>query len=446
MIRVAVLARRILIGAVAFAALGATMVWGFYVHRNHVFPYGLGRYVLQHTVPLRGRFSPYRLAPGPGPALLAQVERLAQLPYLPGYRKAGPRSSVLVHDAGRAQNGLNLYVSAHGPQATLTDMQGAVLRVWTGDIRKAFPGIVLQSREDRAAAKFFRGAFLLPNGDLVAMFQGIGLVCLGPESQVRWSWKGPVHHDLRLAGEGSIWTLTHRRRPPLPDFHPDDWVWEDFVTELSSDGRLLREVSVLESFRRSVYAPLLTRFPPDPDVFHTNSVQVLDGSAAAMSPHFRKGHILISMRENEFVAILDPDERRIEWALTGQWHRQHWAHLLSSGHLLLFDNLGTLGAASRVLEIDPFTQEILWTYGGAAGEQFFSASSGFVHRLTNGNTLIGASNEGHVLEVTPDRHVVWEFVNPNRVGAKNELIASIYDLQRLPVAAQLLETHAPGNN
>jgi hypothetical protein len=361
---------------------------------------------------------------------LREVERLAQLPYLTGYRPAGERSSVRVHDASRALNGLNLVVSAHAPQATLVDMDGAVRKIWTGDVAKAFPGLQLSSREDRDAARFFRSVFLLPGGEVVAMFQGIGLVCLGPESQVRWSWQGPVHHDLQLAGK-TIWTLAHRQRPALKDFHPDDWVWEDFVVELSAEGRLLREISVLESFRRSVYAPLLTRLAPDPDIFHTNSLQVLDGSASARSPLLKKGNILISMRENEFVAILDPDERRIVWALTGQWHRQHWARLVENGHLLLFDNLGALGPASRVLEIDPFTQQILWSYGGAPGEQFFSATSGFVHRLSNGNTLVGVSNEGRVFEVTPDRQVVWEFVNPNRAGKKNELIASIYDLNRL---------------
>jgi hypothetical protein len=32
--------------------------------------------------------------------------------------------------------------------------------------------------------------------------------------------------------------------------------------------------------------------------------------------------------------------------------------------------------------------------------------------LTNGNTLITEGNYGRIFEVTPERQVVWEYVNP----------------------------------
>jgi hypothetical protein len=39
---------------------------------------------------------------------------------------------------------------------------------------------------------------------------------------------------------------------------------------------------------------------------------------------------------------------------------------------------------------------------------------------------------GRALEVTPDRRVVWEFVNPSRAGEKKELVATLYNLERVP--------------
>jgi len=36
------------------------------------------------------------------------------------------------------------------------------------------------------------------------------------------------------------------------------------------------------------------------------------------------------------------------------------------------------------------------------------------------------------VEVTPDGRVAWEFVNPNRAGQKGELIATLYQIRRLP--------------
>ena len=62
----------------------------------------------------------------------------------------------------------------------------------------------------------------------------------------------------------------------------------------------------------------------------------------------------------------------------------------------------------RALEIDPATGAIVWSF-----EQKGLVSPGFgdVDRLSNGNTLItyGQQKEGaRILEVTPDRQVVWE--------------------------------------
>jgi len=34
--------------------------------------------------------------------------------------------------------------------------------------------------------------------------------------------------------------------------------------------------------------------------------------------------------------------------------------------------------------------------------------------------------------VTPDGRVVWEFINPNRAGEKNALVATLYKIERLP--------------
>jgi hypothetical protein len=39
---------------------------------------------------------------------------------------------------------------------------------------------------------------------------------------------------------------------------------------------------------------------------------------------------------------------------------------------------------------------------------------GSLERLPNGNTLIGETNRGRIIEVTRDGEVVWEYVTPIR--------------------------------
>ena len=86
---------------------------------------------------------------------------------------------------------------------------------------------------------------------------------------------------------------------------------------------------------------------------------------------------------------------------------------------------------SKITEFDPFTQEIIWEYKGDIKNKFFSRFVGSNQRLPNGNTLISETDNGRAFEVSKDNQIVWEFINPNRAGEKNELIASIPEAIRL---------------
>jgi Arylsulfotransferase (ASST) len=100
----------------------------------------------------------------------------------------------------------------------------------------------------------------------------------------------------------------------------------------------------------------------------------------------------------------------------------HAATQLPSGNLLIFDNgvhrLDDSFPWSRVLEIDPATKEIVWTYREPFAFNFFSPHSSNAQRLPNGNTFINEGAFGRLFEVTPEKEVVWEYVNPN-FGTQN---------------------------
>jgi hypothetical protein len=67
---------------------------------------------------------------------------------------------------------------------------------------------------------------------------------------------------------------------------------------------------------------------------------------------------------------------------------------------------------SRVLEFNPVTLELVWEYGAESGpERFFSYLVSGAQRLPNGNTLITIGLEGRIIEVTPERQVVWAYVH-----------------------------------
>ena len=54
-----------------------------------------------------------------------------------------------------------------------------------------------------------------------------------------------------------------------------------------------------------------------------------------------------------------------------------------------------------------------------------------VERLSNGNTLITESDPGRAFEVTAEKQIVWEYINPHRAGENNENIATLLEVVRL---------------
>lgn len=334
-----------------------------------------------------------------------------------------------MHDAAAVSPGLSLYTSGHAAEAVLMDRDGRVLHRWRYPLRRLWPD--LAADPDNARLEYWRRAYLYPNGDLLGIYEGFGIVKLDSRSNVLWSHRGGIHHDLEVLPSGEIWVLD-RDGKVIPRIHPDKGILEDMVTVLGADGRVLRRISILESLEKSRWASLIGRTKREGDIFHTNTLEVLDGRFADRNPAFRKGNVLVSVLNLDALAILDPDREEAVWLRTGSWRRQHQPTFLANGRLLLFDNRGPGPDRSRVIEIDPLTGETAWQFGGTPEVDFFSKTLGSCQRLPNGNTLISESENGRAIEVTPAGRVVWEFYNPHRTGKSGELVAVLFEMLRLP--------------
>jgi len=66
-----------------------------------------------------------------------------------------------------------------------------------------------------------------------------------------------------------------------------------------------------------------------------------------------------------------------------------------------------------------------WIFSTENPQDMYSMITSNVLRLPNGNTLICASNQGHFLEVTYEKELVWEYSNPYPPGFINKGVARI---------------------
>ena len=208
------------------------------------------------------------------------------------------------------------------------DMAGEVVHRWHYAFRDVWPDYA--GDRERVDTGHWRRAHLYPNGDVLAVFNGMGLIKIDKESRLLWAYSGGCHHDISVAEDGTVWVLLEEEKI-IPEINPELPVLEDFVVALDSAGRELRRVSLLECFRRSRYAALLGRLERQGDIFHTNTLEVFDGRLEGVSPLFAKGLALVSVRQLDTVAIVDLDEGVVRWALSGMWHMQHQPSLLPGG-------------------------------------------------------------------------------------------------------------------
>lgn len=405
----------------AAAVFVGAFVWGFATERYRIFP---RPWIRRGAVLLGQRWNRAAVLNPPSPSLVS----LKSIPYLSGSLDPNPQDmGVLVNEARSVAPGLNFFSTLRRGDAFLVNGEGKPLWRWS------------LSRELSSAALRQGIAFgfthLYPNGDVLAFVDGFGVVKLDRESRLLWRHVALAHHDAFVADDGTIYALVHETRsiPAISERFPS---LLDDVVVLSPAGERLRTISIFDAIERSPYAFLMPRteglrLREDTDVvdaLHTNHVEVYDGRLAHLSPLFRRGNLLVSMRSLDAIAILDGATSQVLW-LWGPTNLslQHYPTILENGHVLLFDN-GT--RLSQVVEVDPRTNAVTWRY--APEKDFFSASRGACQRLSNGNTLITLSEGGRALEVTPGGRTVWEYANPS-VG-EGGIRENIFQMTRVAAA------------
>ncbi len=352
--------------------------------------------------------------------------------YADGFEEATGSGGVLAMDPERTQAGANLYASGDGPIARLIDQQGQVLHTWQVPDLPPDPSF-------GPGHNVFRRVHLLPNGELLAIWIGRGLVKLDKDSRVLWTYPGLVHHDLAVAPNGTIWTLIREERRVIT-VNPRADVVDDVLVNLTANGREIRRISIIDAFlASSVREPFLSATIKQGDFMHTNSVSVLDGVLGRRHPGFTKGNLLVCLRNLDTAATIDPERGVVQWMRPFVGRAPHEPVMTAAGTMLVFDNRGNR-EHSQVLEFDPLAPggtEPIWSYAGEPKERFSSFYCGTAARLPNGNTLITESTKGRVFEVTPAGEIVWAFENPARAGDRKQLIAAIYEMVRLPAEMDL---------
>lgn len=326
---------------------------------------------------------------------------------------------VVRNETGSVSPGYNFWTDDDS-LIQMTDLEGKTIRSW----QRMRPG-------------HCEHAELLDDGGVVTVCVNVSLTRLDKNGKLVWDVKMPFHHDIAPMADGSFLVprigeerLYRGRRVVFDDIVRVDAAgnpsvfWSSF--DHLEDLKRLHEPSELDR-------PPGRHGPADPnkvyEYYHLNTVEILPQTPLGeRDRRFRAGNILLCLRNANLILILDRDDQSIVWSWgPGAVELPHMPSLLDNGRILLFDN-GTWRGYSRLLEVDPLTNGIAWSWQADPPERFFSEFRGGAQRLPNGNTLVCESEKGHVFELTPAGAIVWEFWNP-QIGKQGR--KRIYRFTRL---------------
>jgi len=399
-------------------------------------------------------------------------------------------TGTTIYDPDRAWNGFTVLSPLQTQAVVVIDMNGAVVKQWEGYNNSAggparvFPGGVVMAAS--GARPPHQESLELTQRD----FDGKVLWQFSRSEEIKTRegstiWSARQHHDWQRVdfpagyyspestpavegGNTLILTHTDRTQPKVADMALEDdrlievspkgeivwqWVASDHIDELgfAADARAAIKGAASFNAARGSF-----------DWLHINSATYVGPNRwfDQGDTRFAPNNVIVSSREASFLAIVGRDGS-IVWRIGPDFSAskelrairqiigQHHAHFIpkglpGAGNLLVFDNGGASGygfanpiapdgrgafvrPTSRVLEINPVTLELVWSY---TNPRFFSTNISSAQRLPNGNTLVDAGAGGRMFEITREGAIVWEYMYP-QFGGPNAANA-VYRAYRIP--------------
>jgi hypothetical protein len=351
-------------------------------------------------------------------------------------KRFGALSGLTVHDPKFRDTGyllLSRYDDTHGQSVVelLRLADAAVLYTWIPDIDEIISRGDFQSeftnleKNNTTPRYLILHPMLMPDGGLV--FHGTGpLVKIDACANIEWMLKGLFHHSIELAPDGNIWVPTVIEPSSMPPVIFPDYR-DDSIALVSPGGRLLSNSSVSQILLDNGYRGLLLGAGPyDIDAVHLNDID----PAWSDGRFWKRGDLLLSLRNRSTVFIYRPSSGKIIWSMIGPWLNQHDPDFVGDYEVSVFGNdiiaHGTTwsnkthamaGSSNQVYRVDLNDDSVTLPYEkGMQVHEVLTMTAGRSQVLENDDVVIEETDSGRLLRMTTDGALRWSYVNRSRDG------------------------------
>jgi hypothetical protein len=225
--------------------------------------------------------------------------------------------------------------------------------------------------------------------------------------------------------------MVERGPSPFPPFETP--IKEDTILRVAEDGRVESETSVPKLLYDNGLEPLLTATGAwfrtgmawDGEIVHLNKIAELPGALAADFPMLAAGDVLLSLRDQNLLLVVDRGMTKVKWWKVGPWRRQHDPEFAPGGQIVLFNNNVYETAFGdtplRTPVSGPFVSHVgsydfksgaySVRFGEKPGQELLSVVRGKVDVTPSGGLLTTEFEGGRVVETDASGATVWEYVN-----------------------------------
>ncbi len=310
---------------------------------------------------------------------------------------------------------------------------GAVVHQYRPDIaainaRSRFASPLIDLGRDRGVDRnLMMHPLLMPDGGLV-IHDSSPLARVDACGRLRWMIDGIFHHSVERAADGSLYAVYRYPTSPMRGAGPgfDD----EAIAHVAPDGRLLGLDRIADILDRNALGGLWRSHPYVDDPFHLNEVRPV----LASGRFWRRGDLLLSLRNLSLVMLYRPATGRVLWSKVGPWSMQHDVAIVDDHRISLFDNHwrfaapeGEVDGVNRVPVFDFATGRISYPFAAALrGYAIDTRAQGRQQIMPNGDLLIEETERGRLLRIAPDGTLRWQYLNVDAAHRRLQLRWSRY--------------------
>lgn len=280
-----------------------------------------------------------------------------------------PELQVDIYQPGKVWAGTTLLPDNHNP------LRPRIIEVNTlGEVTWEYP-------VPQALRQFTNPGFdveLLANNNILFVLPRNGVYEVDRSGRVVWSYlTGKISHDADRLPDGNTIFV----------FGANDGKEDAQVTEVNPEGKVVWSWHASEHFNKTPYDSAYSE-----GWTHANSVTRLPG-----------GNTLVSLRNFNLVAEVDPRGTVVRTIGEGVFSSQHDPEVLASGNILAANQARPPAGFHQAVEVIPATGQVAWR---SPRLEMWALPARDADRLPNGNTLVTGSTA--IFEFTPGGEVAWQ--------------------------------------